>query len=232
MRRSLLFCLALSIVSSLACSRRDIPVDYGDDVAHIADDAWEHLLEQSPYLQNRRGILVTEFADLTEAETIANLEWSRAMLERIDAIPLEALSHDDALTLECIRFDNEIALEGKPYYWLQFPITPYSAGYLATFAQMMLAAYPFEEPDQTGMYLQLANEIADHLDQLGLTEHVRDRAGPNADESQEADRDCDVRPEGRIEVLGLELFALHERLREAGVHEDLHEADEDAGPSD
>ena len=40
---------------------------------------------------------------------------------------------EDALTLECLRWDNEIALEGEPYYWLRFPITPYSAGYLATF---------------------------------------------------------------------------------------------------
>ena len=171
MRGSLLSVLTILAVVPLACAQPEPAVDYSAQVAQIADDAWEHMLEQSPYLQNRQGILVTEFPDLTEEENMANLEWSRAMLARVESIPMEALSHEDALTLECIRFDNQIALEGESYYWLQFPITPYSAGYLATFAQMMLAAYTFEEPQQTDMYLQLADEIADHLEQL--TAHTK-----------------------------------------------------------
>ena len=41
--------------------------DYSSEVAKIADDAWNHMLEQSPYLQNRQGMRVTEIPDLDEA---------------------------------------------------------------------------------------------------------------------------------------------------------------------
>ncbi len=163
--------IALVVIVSVAllvgCASDEVATrDYTADVAQLAQDAWDHMLEQSPYLQNRQGLLVTEVPDLTEEEAARQLDWSRRMLQRIDAIPLAALSHEDALTVECLRWDNQIALEGEPYYWHQFPITPYSAGYLATFAQMMLGAYTFEDPAETGMYIRLVGEFADYFDQL------------------------------------------------------------------
>ena len=140
--------------------------DYSAAVATIAEDAWDQLLAQSPYLQNRQGLRVTELPDLSEEQAAANVAWSREMLDRIDAIPLDELSHEDALTLECIRWDNQIAVESEPYYWLQFPITPYSAGYMGTAAQLMLGSYTFVEADEREQYLGLVGEFGDSYAQM------------------------------------------------------------------
>ena len=94
-------CLALSL--TVACAPAPEARDHSADVDRLAEDAWNHLLERSPYLQNRQGTLVTEFPDLTEEQAAADVEWARSMLARIEAIPLEELSHGDALTLECLR---------------------------------------------------------------------------------------------------------------------------------
>ena len=107
-------CIA-TVLALSGCAVEEARHDYSAEVAQLAEDAWTHMLEQSPYLQNRQGIRVTEIPDLSEEEAAGNLEWARSMLERIDGIPLEALSHADALTLECLRWDYQIAIEGEPF---------------------------------------------------------------------------------------------------------------------
>ena len=169
MRRIESFTVALGVLTLLAgCAAEETAPtrDHSAEVAQLATEAWDHMLEQKPYLQNRQGIRVTSIPDLTEDEARKQLDWSRRMLERIETIPLDALSHEDALTLECLRWDNEMVLEGEPWYWHQFPITPYSAGYLATFAQGMLEAYTFEDAAETGMYTGLVGEFADYFEQI------------------------------------------------------------------
>lgn len=153
---------------SLACAEQKPPEtpDPSAEVAQLAQQAWDHLLEQSPMMQSRQGIRVTSLPDLTEEQAARDVAWSRRMLERIESIPLEALSHEDALTLECLRWDNRIAVEGEPWYWHYFPITPYSAGYLATQAQVLLGAYTFEEATELEMYVELVDESADYFEQL------------------------------------------------------------------
>lgn len=158
--------LIVALLVTAACGGAVPERDYSAEVEQLANDAWARLLEQSPYLQNRQGARVTEIPDLGEEEAAEDIAFARGMLDRIEAIPLDRLSHEDALTLECLRWDYQIVIDGAPYYWLQFPITPYSAGYLATFAQTMLGAYTFEEPGETEQYLSLVGEFADHFEQL------------------------------------------------------------------
>ena len=91
---------------------------------------------------------------------------SMEILQRIAAVPVDGLSHEDTLSLECLRWDNEVALEGEPWYWHRFPITPYSAGYLPTHAQVMLGAYTFEDASQTEMYTRPVDDFADYFEQI------------------------------------------------------------------
>jgi len=167
MRRTATLPLLISaLITLIGCTGGEPQKDYSAELSQLSEDAWNHLLEQNPLLQNRQGTRVTEIPDLNAEQAAEGIAFARRMLRRIEEIPLDQLSHEEALTLECLRWDNQIAIDGEPYFWLQFPITPYSAGYLATFAQMMLGAYTFDEPGETDQYLQLVGEIADHFEQL------------------------------------------------------------------
>lgn len=173
MRQPAIAVLSTLIILLAACAgepetsrESETAVDPGARVDQLVAEAWAHALEQNPYLLNRQGTLVSEFPDLTPTQAAEQVAWSRRMLERIDALPRQEMSHEDELTLECLRWDNQIVVEGEPWYWHQFAITPYSAGYIAPSAQTLLASYTFDEADQMEKYAGLVAEYGDHFDQL------------------------------------------------------------------
>jgi uncharacterized protein (DUF885 family) len=171
-RRNLSYILLLSSVIVSGCAAESEPArDASAEVAVLAEDAWQHLLRQNPYLQNRQGMLVTEIPDLSEARAAENVAFARSLLERIAAIPASELSHDDTLTLDCLRWDSEIAVAGEPFYWLRFPITPYVGGQTINLLHRILAGHPFEGPEHTANYSRLLEEYADMIDQW--TAHTR-----------------------------------------------------------
>lgn len=173
MRQELITWIAACAVLLLAACAGAPPTatDHAATVAALAEDAWQHLLEQNPYLQNRQGMRVTELPDLSEEDAAREVEWARSMLARIEALPVDELSHEDALTVECLRWDYQIAVDGEPWYWHQFPITPYQAGFMASAAQLMLGSYTFAEADEKEKYVGLVGELADFFDQLAA--HTR-----------------------------------------------------------
>lgn len=161
--------LAAGLASTLVgcgADRRPAP-DPGAQVAELAQDCWQFLLEQSPYLQVRQGGLIRELPDATVTQAQANVEFSRSVLERIDAIPREALTHEDALTLGLLRWDAEQTITGQEFYWLNFPFTPYQAGFSFNFIHQQLQAHPFAAPEaHTKNYLTVLDEYAELLGQL------------------------------------------------------------------
>jgi uncharacterized protein (DUF885 family) len=164
--------LAVATTRMLGCAAESEPArDASAEVEALANEAWQHLLHQSPYLQNRQGMLVTEIPDLSESRAAADVAFARSLLQRIVAIPADELSHDDVMTLESLRWDNEIAVAGEPFYWLRFPITPYVGGQALNSAHQVLADHPFEGPEHAGNYLNLLEEYADMMDQW--TAHTR-----------------------------------------------------------
>lgn len=164
-QRLLFLAFALPL-ATCAPSRNEAALDPSARVAALADDAWNHLLAESPYLQHRQGLLVHELPDLTPEQAAADVAFARSLAARADAIPAAELPHPDLLTLECLRWDARMVIEAEPFYWLQFPVTPYVAGSRITGLHRILAEHPFASAEHAANYLHLLDEYGDLLDQL------------------------------------------------------------------
>jgi uncharacterized protein (DUF885 family) len=168
MRRALLGTV-LALIFLTACSAEpEVPLrDLAAEVAALAEEAWQHNVDQSPYLQVRQGRLIGELPDYTQENARENVAFWRSMLERIDAIPADQLEHEDAMTLAILRWDAQLASDLEPYYWLGFPYSPYQLGFGFNFIHGQLRAHPFTDPEaHPANYLTVVSEYADSLEQL------------------------------------------------------------------
>ena len=136
-------------------------------VAEIALEAWEHQLSRSPYFQVRTGQLIGELPDFTPQQAAQDIAFARNMIDRIDALPLDELAHQDLLTARIIRWDLQAEVDLEPYYWLSFPYTPYMASFFFGFVHQQIPTHPFSNPvEHPNNYLLLLGEYADTLRQL------------------------------------------------------------------
>ncbi len=169
MPRNALFVLALALITAAACGPDDeeLAAAQAAAVAALADEVWQHTLSQSPYLQVRHGALIRELPDYTLDNTTENAAFARATLERLEAIPLEELAHEDAVTAEMLRWDSQLTLDLEPCHWISFPYSPYALGFGFNFIHGQLAAHPFTDPAaHTENYLTLLSEYAQSVEQL------------------------------------------------------------------
>lgn len=161
--------LVIAVLAGCSAPTPEAPAapDFSREVAALAEEAWQRLLAKSPFLQVRSGQLLKELPDLTPEDAAADVAFARSLLDRIDAIPSDALSREDALTLALLRWDAERDVEAEPFYWLTFPVTPYAGGFGLTLVHQAIAAYPFDDPrEHAEGYLTLLSEYADQLDQM------------------------------------------------------------------
>ena len=77
MRRSAIYILMACMLMAGCAAESEPARDASAEVAALAEDAWQHLLQQSPYLQNRQGMLVTEIPDLSEAQAAVDVAFAR-----------------------------------------------------------------------------------------------------------------------------------------------------------
>ena len=52
------------------------------------------------------------------------------LLEELNTIPRQQLSHEDALTAALLQRDLELLIEAPEHHWLYFDVTPYNGGYV------------------------------------------------------------------------------------------------------
>lgn len=168
MRRRRLPALPLVGLLLLAgCGPPETATDPAAELAALADEAWRERRAQSPYLQVRTGGLIGELPDLTPEQAARDAAFARTVLSRLDAIPEEPLSHQDALTAAILRWDAERVLDLEPHHWLTFPYSPYVAGQTLAFVHGQLLAHPFSDPEaHTANYLLVLSEYAQSLEQL------------------------------------------------------------------
>jgi uncharacterized protein (DUF885 family) len=169
MRLAFIGTVLASLVFAFGCSPApEAPDrDYAAEVAALAEEAWQHNIAQSPYLQVRQGQLIGELPDYTLENTERNTAFAHEMLGKIEEVPADQLAHEDAVTLAILRWDNERTLELAEHYWLSFPYSPYQLGFGFNFIHGQLAAHPFTDPEaHPENYLRVLAEYGDSVEQL------------------------------------------------------------------
>ncbi len=95
-------------------------------VRKAADDYWAFLLDEQPDLRIGQGLPVERFPDATLAHCRKNAVFGKDLLARLSGVSEASLSHEDVLTLLILREEAQDLADAPAYYWLSFPVTPYT----------------------------------------------------------------------------------------------------------
>ena len=94
-------------------------------LASLVDEVWNRSIERAPFLRVNEGLPLTEIPELDYARAEDDAAYAQSVVDRIEAIDLGALPHDDLLTAQILRWQSSMTVEGLQYYWLNSFQTPY-----------------------------------------------------------------------------------------------------------
>jgi uncharacterized protein (DUF885 family) len=141
---------------------------------NLVDSTWRRLADGF-MSRITEGRSVEGFPDLSEAAAQRMASEARTSLATIDAVDLDALPHQLALTLKVVRFQASIEAQAADRYWLAqdygteaslFPIGAYGGRYLSIHAQRAFTAFQFRLPGDCDRYLALLEDYVHLLTQV------------------------------------------------------------------
>ncbi len=117
----------LLLAGALSCADAPAP-HHAADLAAVAEDVWQRQLEVDFRARVREGLPLDELPIPTLERAQADADFSRAVLDRLDAIDLDALGSDDRITWEVLQRRAALTIEGLEHYWVVTNVlTPYSS---------------------------------------------------------------------------------------------------------
>ena len=135
-------------------------VDAAAEVAAIAEEAWQRQLEVDFRARARAGLPLDRIPLPTLERAEDDAAFGRSVLERLDTIDAEALDSSDRLTLEVLRRDAEMAVEGLEHYWvITNVLTPYSSGVGGL--RQLFAMVPVSSEAARAGYLALLSQASE-----------------------------------------------------------------------
>ena len=171
MRRTRRFVFAvLALPALLAATVQPLlaqegPVPAADAAARaldaLLDEAWQHLLAESPTLRTQEGLPVERLPSFTHAEVLENAQWGRGMLERLATIDPELFDargdHERWLSHRILDWQLRQGVEGADHFWLQFQVTPYTWSFSGV--GQTLAQVPLATPEDRERFLRLLGQL-------------------------------------------------------------------------
>jgi uncharacterized protein (DUF885 family) len=117
---------ALLLVSLLAfgCATATSP---SQSLARLADEQWQHQLEQDIYTRAELGLPVEHLPDVSFARAELDAAFARAMLAKLERIDANALSEDELVTHAILEHRSRLTIDGVPHFYLQSQVTPYAS---------------------------------------------------------------------------------------------------------
>jgi uncharacterized protein (DUF885 family) len=132
--------------------------------AEVEEGFWQHLLEESIYLRWKRGLEIHRLPDLSYAYAKSEYDFSSSLLERLDEVRPELLSHEEWLDAEVLKWELETAIEGMTYFWFSFPVTPYSS--FLPVIHRIFSTYKFSTPKDLDSYFELLKKYPVFISQM------------------------------------------------------------------
>lgn len=163
-RRSLaLVCLAFAALAGAAAPP---PADSArQELAAVVDEYWNLQLRDDLSARLSLGLPITRLPDVSEAGSRENAAHARRLLERLARIDAAALSHEDWISLEIVRWECQQALALQDHFWLLPQLTTRSLPMRAV--HDVLGDWPFARRADLDAYLVLVRQYP------GLVRQVR-----------------------------------------------------------
>jgi uncharacterized protein (DUF885 family) len=142
----------------------------------IIDDAWEEY-RRSPYVQHQLGEAPARLPEISLTEAQRRSAVGRSISRRLEAIDLDLVPHDVALTLGLVRFRAKTWSYEADWYWIvsdplgtgffgMFLPTAYCGGALLNLIHGQLASLRSTERGDADRYLALVADYARLIDQF------------------------------------------------------------------
>ncbi|MCY4398518.1 MAG: DUF885 domain-containing protein [Gemmatimonadetes bacterium] len=154
-------CAALAVYVTVAGCAESAPppADTGPaELAAVAEDVWQRQLEVDLRARAREGLRLERLPIPTLDRAEADAEFSRSVLDRLEAIDSDALGVQDRLTREVLQRRASLDIEGLDHYWvITNVLTPYSSpigGFRALFAMV-----PVDDARGREDYLTLLSQV-------------------------------------------------------------------------
>jgi len=137
------------------------------EVEAVADALWDYFLEKDLSLRVTEGLPIESLPQLSLAETQADATHAAELLDRLDAVDLSALTHEDFLTARVVRRDLEFVIAFEASYWNELSLSPYISLYTWRRVGTVLATHPLTTPEGARRYSSLLGDyvrlLAQHL---------------------------------------------------------------------
>ncbi len=139
--------------------------DSASAVRSIEDEVWEYTIEHQNLFRLKLGLPITKLQRVTLEQAQKDADFAKSILAKIEAIPTDDLSHEEWLSLELLRWQANTTVEGLPYYWLSFSVTPYASPLGGV--REIFRTYRFESEKDLGAYFTLLGQIPRFVADLG-----------------------------------------------------------------
>jgi uncharacterized protein (DUF885 family) len=130
----------------------------------VADAYWKHEFERDVGLRLKYGLPVERLPEVSQRDEDAEAAFARQILERLREIKREELQPEQALTLDILRWKAGNTAEGARFYWLAFPVTPYSSPITAV--NRVFTTFRFQQAGDQDRYLALLEAYPAFVDQM------------------------------------------------------------------
>jgi uncharacterized protein (DUF885 family) len=130
-------------------------------VEKAGDAYWAWIQKESLFVRVRLGLPIMSLPDFSLKKAEADATFGRGILTQLEKADEAELSHEEQLSLWILREEARDLVEAPGYYWLTFPVTPYTSP-LGVLNPYMLA-FRFQERADTSRYVQLLGSYAGML---------------------------------------------------------------------
>ncbi len=144
-------------------------------LAQLEDEWQKFRLAQNPVLQLREGLTVEQLPDVSQAQADAQAAFGRSLLDRLAKVDAKALSHDDWITLEVLRWEAEGLARDPKFNALDFQVLPYSTPIRG--AQQVFSLLPVRQTAERERYLTLLRQYPRFIEQIRARTAAQARAG-------------------------------------------------------
>lgn len=123
----------------------------------ITQDLWEYMLEENVYIRILEGLKVTKLPPVSYEDVNNEVKYMQTLLDRLHKIKFSELEYNDQLTYKIVEWEIEQKTKAFKFFWLQFPICPYSSP--LRIACRAYNTYNFIQESDLKDYLELLKKL-------------------------------------------------------------------------
>ena len=134
------------------------------ELAAIAEEVWKRMLEKDTGLRIKFGLPIESLPEVTHDAAVKDAGFASSILGRLRAIDPAPLNEEDRITYGMLQWQSQLEVDGLPYFWHSFPVTPYATPIRP--ANLAFASFVFQSAGDTARYLRLIDAYPGFIDSI------------------------------------------------------------------